>query len=217
MLLGAVYGSISSNCGYSAMAHFRLHAYHGYLCSCFSISDQADDNEEPISLCVGRVLAWYTCCWFFPLVLLIAGRPSDTGYWSQRHASDDDACHYGFLRTITAWRRNGFGYADCPFRSSYWSHLRRLIIGILSWRWIFFSIVPIILIGVVWALHSMEQTTVTEKIYFDCASVVLSIVGFGGFVLWFRKSVFQKFVADLFTYYIHYRDYCSWSIRFTAT
>ncbi|WP_321299921.1 DHA2 family efflux MFS transporter permease subunit [uncultured Sphaerochaeta sp.] len=57
-----------------------------------------------------------------------------------------------------------------------------LIIGILSWRWIFFSIVPIILIGMFWALQSMEQTTVTEKIHFDCASVVLSIVGFGGFV-----------------------------------
>lgn len=57
-----------------------------------------------------------------------------------------------------------------------------LIIQSLSWRWLFFMILPFSLISLILGYHYIENVTELTKPSIDSLSIVLSTIGFGGFI-----------------------------------
>lgn len=57
-----------------------------------------------------------------------------------------------------------------------------LILSQLNWRWLFILMLPIIVATLVLAAVKLRNVTVPERVTLDVASLLLSIVGFGGLV-----------------------------------
>lgn len=60
--------------------------------------------------------------------------------------------------------------------------LSGLIVQSFSWRWLFFSIIPFSIIALIIGYMYIENVTELTKPSIDIASIVLSTIGFGGFI-----------------------------------
>jgi len=60
--------------------------------------------------------------------------------------------------------------------------LSGIIIQVLDWRWLFFSILPLSMIAFILGLIFLENVTTLSKPHIDILSVVLSTIGFGGLI-----------------------------------
>ncbi|MGV2984257.1 MDR family MFS transporter [Microbacterium sp. AGC85] len=57
-----------------------------------------------------------------------------------------------------------------------------LVIDLLSWRWMFIIMLPIIAIAIVLGVVFMQNVGPTERVRFDIASIILAALGFGGLI-----------------------------------
>ena len=57
-----------------------------------------------------------------------------------------------------------------------------LILSQLSWRWLFILMLPVIVTTLILAAVKLRNVTVPERVTLDVASLLLSIIGFGGLV-----------------------------------
>ncbi|MGV2984342.1 MDR family MFS transporter [Microbacterium sp. AGC85] len=57
-----------------------------------------------------------------------------------------------------------------------------LVIDLLSWRWMFIIMLPIIAVAIVLGAAFMQNVGTIERVRFDIASVVLAAFGFGGLI-----------------------------------
>ncbi len=57
-----------------------------------------------------------------------------------------------------------------------------LVLSQLSWRWLFILMLPIIVTTLILAAAKLRNVTVPEHVTLDVASLLLSVVGFGGLV-----------------------------------
>lgn len=60
--------------------------------------------------------------------------------------------------------------------------LTGLILGISSWRWVFWSFVPFLAIALIFAITSLENISKLSKPHVDFISIIESIVGFSGLI-----------------------------------
>lgn len=60
--------------------------------------------------------------------------------------------------------------------------LSGIIIQILSWRWLFFSIMPFSIIALILGVCFIENVTELSKPHLDVLSIILSTIGFGGLI-----------------------------------
>ena len=60
--------------------------------------------------------------------------------------------------------------------------LTGLILGISSWRWVFWSFVPFLLIALIFAISSLENISELSKPHIDVLSILVSAVGFAGLI-----------------------------------
>lgn len=60
--------------------------------------------------------------------------------------------------------------------------LTGLILGISSWRWVFWSFVPFLLIAFIFAISSLENISELSKPHVDILSILASAVGFAGLI-----------------------------------
>ncbi|WP_412990167.1 DHA2 family efflux MFS transporter permease subunit [Pediococcus siamensis] len=60
--------------------------------------------------------------------------------------------------------------------------LSGIILGILSWRWIFWLFVPFLLVGTILAIKYLPNVNKLSKPKIDVLSILLSTIGFGGLV-----------------------------------
>lgn len=60
--------------------------------------------------------------------------------------------------------------------------LSGIIIQALSWRWLFFSILPFSIIAMLLGIRFLENVTRLSKPHLDIVSILLSTVGFGGLI-----------------------------------
>lgn len=66
--------------------------------------------------------------------------------------------------------------------------LSGLIVDVLSWRWLFFLIVPLAAFSIIFAFIYLKNVTELTKPKVDLISIVLSSVGFGGIVYGFSSA-----------------------------
>lgn len=66
--------------------------------------------------------------------------------------------------------------------------LSGVIIDYLSWRWLFFLVLPIALFAILFATFALKNVTEPTKPKLDIGSMVLSVFGFGGIVFGFSSA-----------------------------
>ncbi len=66
--------------------------------------------------------------------------------------------------------------------------LSGLIVEHLSWRWLFYMVIPLAVFSVVFGLVFMKNVTTLTKPRIDILSILLSCVGFGGIVYGFSSA-----------------------------
>ena len=64
-----------------------------------------------------------------------------------------------------------------------------LVMQLLSWRWIFFTTSIVIALILIWGQFNMKEETKARTIKVDYLSIVLSIIGFGGFVYGLQRTL----------------------------
>ncbi|PWE55775.1 MFS transporter [Metarhizobium album] len=62
--------------------------------------------------------------------------------------------------------------------------LSGLILSMLDWRWLFLAVLPVAVAALALGAAKIENVTVPTKAPIDVLSVILSAIGFGGFVYW---------------------------------
>lgn len=63
-----------------------------------------------------------------------------------------------------------------------------LIVDYLSWRWLFYLVLPIAVIAILYGAFSLKNVTEVTRPKLDLISVVLSTIGFGGVVFGFSSA-----------------------------
>ncbi len=66
--------------------------------------------------------------------------------------------------------------------------LSGLIVDSLSWRWLFYLVIPLTVFSIVFAGCFLKNVTVLTKPKIDLVSILLSSIGFGGIVYGFSKA-----------------------------
>src|SRR5690606_28278024 len=66
--------------------------------------------------------------------------------------------------------------------------LSGLIVDHLSWRWLFFLVIPLAVFAIVFAAIYMKNVTVLTKPRIDFLSIMLSSIGFGAIVYGFSSA-----------------------------
>lgn len=101
--------------------------------------------------------------------------------------------HFGTMDTMRwsmggAGGGNGIGLTCYHGRTSFWTDNRRSINRILSWHYIFWFSLPLLVIGLLIGLKYLKYVTDVTKPRIDLLSVLFSTIGFGGVVFGFSKA-----------------------------